>query len=122
MKSYLSHFLLLLTILLRAEFFALDIALASYHSNLPNIAGTEWVHEGKISCEYQQVFLDSPKGTFSYSIPLTFHFTNTLSSKLLFFQEKLQLSDGYIFVSVGAKTFNIPHRNNDEEDPAFHLG
>jgi hypothetical protein len=122
MKTFLFQFLLLLTVFLRAEFFVLE-GNVTYHNGLPFVAETEWVQENlplinpKVHYgEYDDTHSATP---FLKPFPektLYFHV------RPLFYQEKLQLTEGYQFVFPGTCKSNIPHLNRDDEDPAFILG
>jgi len=123
MKSYLGPFILLLTILLRVEFFALDGA-STYDTNAYYVADTEWVHEDNIPVVYKFEFFKKLFSQATTSIHSTLPGNNTLYNYLqaLCYPGKLQLNDGFIFVTVCPYRSHIPHQGSDEEDPALYLG
>lgn len=123
MKAYLSSLIILLTILLRVEFFALDGA-SAYDSNLPIVADTEWVHDEQNSYIYNQEITEDLLKSSNTPTHSKFLSANILYNyhQRLYYPEKLQLSVGYIFVTFCPYRSNIPHQNSDDEDPSFYLG
>jgi len=121
MKSNL--FFLLLTILLRTEFFVLDSTL-SCNPCLTEIVNSEWVLEEKIQIDYfkavYEKYTEIPNSNLNIAIRFSKTFLNCRQP--LFYPQRLHLSEGHINVSPHTYLSNIPHQNGDDEDPMFLLG
>jgi hypothetical protein len=123
MKQYFVQFLFVLTIFIVAEFVILDKG-SIYHEQLPSIAETGWVYENDPTTVLQPSFFkEFPVCTDAAPALKSFEKKDQfLHFHPFHYQEPIQVTNGYRLVFLISQKSNIPHLNQDDEDPAFIVG
>jgi hypothetical protein len=121
MRQDLTRLLFVLTVFITAEIVGMNSFVVS-HDALPAIAITEWVETNNLRLFFEKAYFKT------HSDPGESASIKAICDKILFFplqgsfyREKLHLNDIYTFVFSRICRSNIPHLNQDDEDPAFIL-